>query len=112
MEELHQNFAKSVGDVSDQAVFVAADIEDGAIIANEVNCIAEVVLDIRRSLPIGLGYARMPRSKWGLCIGISLPELAQRSPSNDLHSRWVSFRGFGGKLCCAPMQKGQLEELP
>jgi hypothetical protein len=59
--ELHEHAPEREGDVHDQPVFVAAEIEDDPIIADEIDGSAELPLYLGRPLPLRLPAGNAPR---------------------------------------------------
>src|SRR6185437_8869055 len=87
-DELHQHAPITISDVNHEAKLVAADIEDHAIVGDEIDIAPEHLFHIRWPRPLGGRNHAIPRAQRLLRGRMALPELAQRSPRNDLH--WQS----------------------
>ena len=69
-DKLHERTAKSIGHADDQPIFVAAEIEDDSVVANEIDGTAELPLYFGRVGPMRLGRNREPpwrRLAWRMC---------------------------------------------
>jgi hypothetical protein len=85
--EFHEDTLKPVGGVNDEPEFIAADVENEAVVGNEINRGSELLLDTGRAFPPCLIDHRVPRPQRHLGLGVLFPEKPQRSQSDDLHIR-------------------------
>jgi hypothetical protein len=85
-DELHQNTAECVRHMDDQPILVSAEIEDDAIVADEINSRSELSFDIRRTAPLGLLRCGEPQADRLFSLRMTLPKLLERSPGDHLHS--------------------------
>jgi hypothetical protein len=86
-DEFDQHAAERVRDMRDQPILVAAEIEDHAVVADEINGRAELALDVRWTGPAGLRHHRKPSARRSLGGRVSLPELLQRPARDHLHAK-------------------------
>src|SRR5712691_3214937 len=84
--EFDQHAAKSVRDVNDQPILVTAEIEDTAVVPDEIDCRTELTFDIVRASPARLRDHRVPRPRRTFRLRVPLPELLERSAGDHLHS--------------------------
>lgn len=59
-DEFDENAFVRIGDMNDEAIFIAADVEDNPIVADEVDRVSEVAFYVRRPQPRGFGNSRVP----------------------------------------------------
>ena len=85
--ELHQCAAECVRDVDDQPVFVAAEVEDHPVIADEIHGRAKLPLNIVRIAPETLARHGEPRANGTLGLRMTFPKLLQRPSGDHLHVR-------------------------
>jgi hypothetical protein len=71
--------------VDHQSVFVVAQIEDDAIVANEIDSASELALCLRWIRPMRCGYDSKPRTNWTLGSRVTRPEFFQRPTGDYLH---------------------------
>jgi len=88
--EFHEHPAKLVGHVDDQPVLVAAEIENQAVVGNEVDIRAELLFHIVWTFPARLADNCEPDADRSLRPPVALPELLQRPASDDVSSRYAS----------------------
>jgi hypothetical protein len=93
-DEFHQHSAERIGHVDDQSKFVAAEVEDHAVIADEVDRRAELSLDIVGIAPPGLARQREPRADRPLGLRMALPEVLQGSAGDHLHRAEFSMSPY------------------
>lgn len=82
-----QNPFIRVGDMHDEAVLVASDIEDDSVISDEINGRPELRLHIGRTAPLGLSDLAVPNLQRPLGLRVILPEQFERAAGYDLHGR-------------------------
>jgi len=71
--------------MDDQAVLVAADVEDDTIVADKINRCTKRNLDVGRALSVGLVDSHIPCSQRRFGLIVLGPEIPQCLPGNDLH---------------------------
>jgi hypothetical protein len=76
---------KLVPDMYDQAILVAADVEDDAVISYE-RCRSVELSDIARPRPHGLLDFSETRTERLLCVAVNCPESRKSLASNDSHA--------------------------
>jgi hypothetical protein len=86
-DELHQHAAESVRYVGDQPILVPAEIKDDAIVCNEIDGRAELLLYIGGAMPIRLLRCADPKTDRPFGLRVTLPKLFQRPASDNLHVR-------------------------
>ena len=74
-DEFDQDAAERVRDVDDQPIFVAAEIEDDAVVTEEIDGRAELSLDVARTAP-----ARPPGSRAETMLARQNPRPADSAP--------------------------------
>jgi hypothetical protein len=74
-----------------QPIFVAAEVKDHAVIADEIDSRAELPLDIVRIAPARLARQCEPRADRPLRLRMALPEFLQGSASDHLHRCEISM---------------------
>ena len=91
-DELHEHAPERKGDVSDQPVFVTAEIEDDPVVAHEIYGSAELPLYLGRTRPLRLGAARVTGRRR------NAPRLLIKQTARLLfaNGRLVAFRRYGG----------------
>jgi len=90
-DEFHQRAAECVRHMDDQPIFVAAEVEDHAVVADEIDGRAELPLDIVRTAPARLARQREPRADRPLGLRMALPEFLQGSAGDHLHRGEISM---------------------
>jgi hypothetical protein len=99
--ELHEQAAEPVRHVNDQSVLVATEVEDHAVVADEVNASAELPFDLVWALPARLAGDGEPDADRSLGLRVTLPEFLQRPAGDHLHARRsISCHQFGDKNSC------------
>ena len=83
--ELHKPAAEPVRNVGDEPVLVAAQIENQAIIGDEIDSRAELPLDVVRSVPARLTDNCEPDTDRSLSSRVAPPELLQSPTRDHLH---------------------------
>jgi hypothetical protein len=83
--ELHEQPAEPVRHVDDQSVLVATEVEDQAVIADEIDAPAELAFDLVWAVPVGLAGDGEPDADRSLRSRVALPEFLQRPTGNHLH---------------------------
>src|SRR5215813_4857093 len=86
--------------MNDQAILVAAEIEYHPIVADEVDCLAELPLYFGGTFPLCLGGYGQPCTKRTFGVRVSLPELSQRPPRDHLHEGTLARHHFGDNARC------------
>jgi hypothetical protein len=84
-DEFHEHSAKREGYVDHQSVFIAAQVKDDAIVANEIDSGSELALYLRRIRPMRYGYNSKPSTNWTLGSRVTRPEFFQSPTSDHLH---------------------------
>lgn len=84
-DEFDKHTAEFVRDVDDQAVLVATEIKDHAVVGDEVYGRAKPTLDIARSLPPLLRHCGKPRAYGTFSLRMPLPELLECPARDHLH---------------------------
>ena len=77
-DELHQHARELKRYVDDQAMFVAAEIEDHPVVAHEIHRTAELSLDLGRISPLRFADSREPRPDRSLRMRVTRLEFLQR----------------------------------
>jgi hypothetical protein len=90
-DEFHEHAAECVGNVHDQPILVAAEVEDHAVVADEIDSRAELPLDIVRIAPPTFARQREPSADRPLGLRVALPELLQCSAGDHLHEEEISM---------------------
>lgn len=85
-DEFHQYTAKLVGHVDNQPIFVSTEIEDDAIIADEINRRSELSLHFRRVTPLRPLRRGKPQADRLFGLRMTLPKLLESSTGDHLHS--------------------------
>ena len=85
-DELHQDTAECVRDVDDQPILISAEIEDDAIVADEINRRSELSFHVRGVAPLGFLRCGEPQANRLFGLRMKLPKLLESSPSDHLHS--------------------------
>src|SRR5712691_6855403 len=98
-DELYQHTAERVRRVDDKTVFVAAEIENHAIVADKINSGAELAFDVIRVAPPCVGDKSEPGADRPFSLRMTLPELPERAASNHLHGTSLPCHHFGEKHC-------------
>jgi hypothetical protein len=83
--------------MNNQPILVAAEIENYAVVAYEVDGAAELAFDIARTSPRRLRNHRIPRARRTFRLPVTLPELLERSAGNHLHARPIACHQIGDK---------------
>jgi hypothetical protein len=99
-DEFHQCAAERVRDMDDQPVFVAAEVEDHPVVADEIHGRAELPLDIVRIAPSTLARHGKPRPNGTLGLRMTFPELLQRPAGDHLHAQMLACHQFGDNGVC------------
>src|SRR4029077_15110797 len=94
-DELHEHAAERKGNVNDQPVLVAAEIEDDAIVAHEIDGTAELPIYLGRTLPLCSGGNREPCPDRPLRMRVTCPEFLQCPTGDHLHRENISCHQFG-----------------
>jgi hypothetical protein len=84
-DEFHQHAAEAVGRMHDQPVFVAAEVENQPVAADEIDGGAELPLHVGGRAPARLADDREPDADRPFRLPVALPELNQRSAGDHLH---------------------------
>jgi hypothetical protein len=84
--------------MDDQPIFVAADVEDQAVVGNEIDARAELLFDVGRAGPLDRRNQGVPSPQrpFGLEM-IAFPEKPQRSQRDDLHCIHMARSSCGNK---------------
>jgi hypothetical protein len=102
--ELHEQPAEPVRHVNDQSVLVATEVEDLAVVADEVNAPAELPFDLVWALPARLTGDGEPDADRSLGLRMTLPEFLQRPAGDHLHGRrLIPCHQFGDKVGRVPV---------
>jgi hypothetical protein len=97
-DELHKQAAEKIGHVDDKSIFIAAQIENHAIVADKVDGRAELPFDLVRISPLLPAGDGKPYADRLLGLRVASPEFLQRPASNHLHGcEAVSCHQFGDK---------------
>src|ERR1700740_2350880 len=94
-DELHENAAERKRYVHDQTVFVAAEIEYGPVVADEIDGAAELPLDLGRISPMRPCGNGEPRANWAFGLWVTRPELPECPTRNHLHGDVISCPQYG-----------------
>lgn len=86
--EFHQHRLVLVRNMDQESVFVAADIEDYAIVGDEIGR-AELGSDVSWPRPLRLKNRAMPSSQRVLGRRMLLPKSSQRAQRDDLHREGI-----------------------
>jgi hypothetical protein len=89
--ELHEHSAEREGYVDHQSVFIAAQVKDDAIVANEIDGGSELALYLCRIRPMRDRYDGKPSTNWTLGSRVTRPEFFQRPTSDYLHLGDISM---------------------
>jgi hypothetical protein len=85
--ELHQHSFETIGNVHNEPVLVAGDVEDNSAIADKVHCAPKVSLDVGRAIPIGVADIGKPSLEGTTRLRMTMPEGPQRGLRNDIHAK-------------------------
>jgi hypothetical protein len=85
-DEFHQCAAEGVRDVDDQPVFVAAEVEDHPVVADEVHSCAELPLDVVGIPPAAFVCNGEPGANRTLSLRMTFPELLECAAGDHLHA--------------------------
>jgi hypothetical protein len=96
-DELDENSFVSIRRAHDESVFIPADVEDKAVVADEIDGRSELLLHVRGTIPLGLARDRVPGSERRLGLGVLFPELPQPLPRDDLHGVLIALPNMGNK---------------
>jgi hypothetical protein len=83
-DEPDEDAAGLVIDANDQAVGVALDVEDHAVIGQDVG-VAVAILDVLKGAPISVASLVVPSLERSLGGRVGLPEIPQSLDGDDLH---------------------------
>jgi hypothetical protein len=86
-DKFDQYATELVRDVDDQAVLIAAEIKDHAVVGDEVYGRAKPTLDIARPLPPFLRHCRKPRAYRTFSLRMPFPELLECPARDHLHAQ-------------------------
>src|SRR5262245_160046 len=89
------NFTSTRPKAYDQPIFVAAEIKDNSVVADEIDGTAELPLYFGRVGPMRLGCNREPRPNWAFGMRVTRPKLSQSAKGDHLHGETVSCHQFG-----------------
>jgi hypothetical protein len=70
----------------DQPIFVPTEVEDDAIVCDEVYRRAELSLHVRRATPPRLSRCGEPQADRPFSLRVTLPKLLESSTGDHLHS--------------------------
>jgi hypothetical protein len=59
--------------VDNKAILIAADIEDGSVVPDEIHVVSKRSLQVRRSTPVTLGKDLIPGTERCLGLRVSFP---------------------------------------
>jgi hypothetical protein len=90
-DEFHQHATECVRHVDDQPVLVAAEVEDHAVVADEIDRGAELPFDGIGVAPASLARQRKPCTDRPFGLRMALPELLQRPAGDHLHGNRISM---------------------
>jgi hypothetical protein len=79
-DELHQDALESIRDVDHQSVLVPTDVENHAIVCDEIDDSAKLPLYVVRTSPLRPADYCVPRAQISFCLRVPLPELSERRP--------------------------------
>ena len=96
-DEFHQNAAEGIRHVNDQPVLVAAEAEDHAIVADEIDHRAELPLHLGGAAPPRLACDGEPDADRPFGLAVALPELLQCPAGDHLHAGNIPCHQFGDK---------------
>jgi hypothetical protein len=85
-DEFDQRATERIRDVDDQPIFVAAEVENHPVVANEVDSCAELPFDVVRISPTPFARNGEPSANWALGLRMMFPELLQRPAGDHLHA--------------------------
>jgi hypothetical protein len=85
-DEFHQDAAECVGHVNDQPIFVAAKVEDDAVVGNEIDSRTEFSLNVCGPLPSRPVDRSEPGTNRSFGLQVTLPERLQGAARDHLHS--------------------------
>jgi hypothetical protein len=83
--EFDQDAAEIIRHVRNQPVFISTEVENHAVIADEIDSGTELTFQVIRAIPTRLGCNRKPSATGSFGLRVSLPELLERLPSDHLH---------------------------
>jgi hypothetical protein len=84
-DEFDQSATECIRHMHDQPIFIATNIEDHPIVANEVDRLAELPLDVVWIAPPRFARQREPSADRRLGLRVAAPELFQRPAGDHLH---------------------------
>jgi hypothetical protein len=90
-DEFHQHAAECVRHMDDQTVLVAAEVEDHAIVADEIDRGAELPLYGTGIAPTSLARQCEPCADRSFGLRVALPELFQCPAGDHLHGILISM---------------------
>ena len=94
-DEFHQRAAEGVRDVHDQPIFVAAEVEDHAVVADEINRGPELPFHIVGIAPAAFARHGEPGANRPFGLRVALPEFLEGAPGDHLHVRRLACHQFG-----------------
>src|SRR5262247_1552424 len=83
--EFDQHAAKKVRDMNDQPILVTTEIEDNAVVANEIDGRTELAFDVVRVSPPRLSNYRVPCARRTFRLLVPPPEPLERPAGDHLH---------------------------
>jgi len=84
-DKLDEYAAKAIGHMTDEAVLVAADVENDSIVRHEIHGRAELALHVSWCLPARFRHGAEPCTQRAFGLRMPLPEPPKRPASDDLH---------------------------
>src|SRR5882724_10833170 len=83
--------------MNNQPILVAAEIENNAVVTDEIDSRTERALDIARTSPARLCDHRIPCARRTFRLLVPLPELLERSAGDHLHAGRIACHQIGDK---------------
>src|SRR6516164_1066428 len=83
-----------------QPILISTEVEDDAIIANEIHTPTELAFDVGRFLPLRLAGYGEPDADRSLGLRVTLPEFPQSLARDHLHGRSLNIMSpIWGQAC-------------
>ncbi len=96
-DKLDKNTFERIGYMHDKAVFIAANVENHPVIANEINAGPKHCFHIIWCIPFSFADRQIPGGQWDLGLIMPVPEVPQRFLGDNLHDRHIALSHFGNK---------------
>jgi hypothetical protein len=85
--ELHEQATEGKGNVDDQSVFIAAEIKDDSVVANEIDSATKLALYLGRICPMRCADNREPCTNRTFGLRVTGPEPLQRPTGDHLQAK-------------------------